>query len=111
LAYFRNFVDDDDIGPVCFPLAPPTAIVNGVAFSSDVLCRRLNSFNLPVGICDVPFVAGGLFSTLTLTLSRHSSFKSGFPDVILASFDDVDDDVDGGFGSKVIRRDFSKEKL
>lgn len=62
-------------------------------------CRRLNSFNLSVVNCDVSFADGGLFSTSTLTFSRHSSFKSGFRDVRLASFDDVDEDADGGLVS------------
>ncbi len=100
--YFRNFVDDDDVGPICVPLAPPTAIVNGVAFSCVISCRRLYSFNLSVVNCDVPFVDGALFSTSGLTLSRHSCFKFGFTVVILASLDDVDDDDDGGLGSKKV---------
>ncbi len=64
------------------PLAPPTAIVNGVAFSCVISCRRLYSFNFSVVNCDVPFVDGGLFSASILTLSGHSGFKSGFADVI-----------------------------
>lgn len=104
-SYFRNLVDDDDVGPICVPVAPPTVIVNGVAFSCVISCRRLYSFNLSVVNCDVPFVvvvvgSGGLFSVSILTLSRHSSFKSGFTFVILASLDDVDDDDDGGLASK-----------
>jgi hypothetical protein len=103
--YFRNFVDDDDVGPICMPLVPPTAIVNGVAFSCVMSCRRLNSFNLSAANCDETlFVDGGLFSTLFLTLSKFSSFKSGFPDVILTSLDDVDDDDDGGLASKKMSR-------
>ena len=90
------------MGPACVPLAPPTAIVNGAAFSSDISCRRLKSFSLPVVNCVAPLVVGGLFSTLTLTLSRHSSFKSGFIDVWLASFDDVDEDEDAGLPSEIV---------
>ncbi len=106
LFYLRNFVDDDDVGPICVPLAPPTAIVNGVAFSCVKSCRRLYSFNLSVVNCDVLFVDGGLFSASILTLSRHSSFKSGFADVILASLDDVDDDDDGGLASENEQKNF-----
>lgn len=71
MSYLRNFVEDDDTGPRCAPLAPPTAIVNGAAFSWVMSCRRLYSFNFSVVNCDVPFVDGDLFSASVLTLSRH----------------------------------------
>jgi len=108
--YFRNFDDDDEDGPICtLFVAPPIAIVNGVAFSCDmsvnVCCRRLNSFNLSVVNCDDPAVVidgggsgGGLFSVSNLILSLHSFFKSVLP-AVFASVDEVDDDVDGGLGS------------
>ncbi len=111
LFYFRNFVDDDDVGPIRVPLAPPTAIVNGVAFSCVISCRRLYSFNLSVVNCDVPFVDGDLFSASILTLSTHWSFKSGFADVILPSLDDVDDDDDGGLASENDSKNFYKTNL
>jgi hypothetical protein len=43
---------------------------------------------------------GGLFSVSNLTLSICSIFKSGFA-AELASFDEVDDDVDGGLASTI----------
>jgi hypothetical protein len=70
--------------------------------SVNVCCRRLNSFSLSVVNCDDPVVVvdgGGLFSTSNLIFSLHSIFKSGFA-TVFASVDDVDDDVDGGLGSK-----------
>jgi hypothetical protein len=115
--YFRNFDDDEDDGPICtLFVVPPIAIVNGDAFSCDmsvnVCCRRLNSFNLSVVNCDGPVIVvdddggsggggggGGLFSISNLILSLHSVFKSRFA-AVLASVDEVDDDVDGGFASK-----------
>jgi hypothetical protein len=108
--YFRNFDDDDEDGPICtLFVAPPIAIVNGIAFSCDmsvnVCCRRLNSFNLSAVNCDDPAVVidvggggGGLFSVSNLILSLHSFFKSVLP-AVFASVDEVDDDVDGGLGS------------
>ena len=94
--------DDDDVGPICAPLVPPIAIVNGAAFSCVMSCRRLNSFNLSVVNCDVALVVDdGFFPRSVLTLSRFSSFKSGFPDaILLASLDDVDDGDDGRLLSK-----------
>jgi len=109
--YFRNFDDDEEDGPICtLFVAPPIAIVNGDAFSCDmsvnVCCRRLNSFNLSVVNCDDPVVvidggsgSGGLFSVSNFILSLHSFFKSVLP-AVFASVDEVDDDVDGGLGSK-----------
>ena len=78
-------------------MAPPTAIVNGAAFSCVMSCRRLYSFNLSVGNCDVPLVDGDLFSTSVLTFSRHCNLTSG---LALASLDDVDEDDDGGLASE-----------
>jgi hypothetical protein len=57
----------------------------------------LNSFNFSVVNCDVD---DGLFSTSILPLSRFSIFESEFADVILGSLEDVDDDTDGGLGSR-----------
>lgn len=76
-SYLRNLVDEDESGPRCPPVAPPIAIDNGAAFSCVMSCRRLYSFNLSVGNCDVPFVDGDLFSASVLTLSRHCNFTSG----------------------------------
>ena len=104
VAYLRNFDEDDEMGPACAPDAPPTAMVSGAAFSSDMSCRRLKSFNLPAVNCDVPFVGGGLFSTFTLTLSSDSSFKSGFAEALFASFDDVDEDDDAGLPSEIMEQ-------
>jgi hypothetical protein len=113
--YFRNFDDDEDDGPICtLFVAPPIAIINGAALSCDmsvnVCCRRLNSFNLSVVNCDDPVVVvvvdeedgggGGLFSISNLIFSLHSVFKSGLA-AVFASVDEVDDDVDGGFASRI----------
>ena len=89
--------------------AAPIAFDNGDAFSCEmsvnVCCRRLNSLSLSVVSCDEEDATlcvlfdrddgrGGLFSISGLTLSRHSSFRSGFT-AALASVDDVDEDADG----------------
>ena len=107
--YFRSFDDDDEVGPICtLGAAPPMAIVSGEAFSCEMsgnFCwRRLNSFSLSVVSCDARLAVivdssggGGLFSISDFTLSRHSTFKSGFT---AASVEHVEDDADGGFGSK-----------
>lgn len=100
-AYLRSFDEDDELGPACMPAAPPTATVSGVAFSSERSGRRWNSFSLLDGRCVVPFVAGGLFSTFTLTLSRHSNFKSGLAEARFASVDEVDEDDEAGLPSEI----------
>lgn len=96
-------------------------MVNGDVFSCEIsarlCCRRLNSFSLSVVNCDVTIVVvvvverrdedddvlrvvvGGLFSISVFTLSKLSIFKSGLT-VGFASFDDVDEEVDGGLPSK-----------
>ena len=105
---FRSFEDDDDDGPICAWLpAPPVAIVSGAAFSCErsvrVCCRRLNSFSLSVVNCewlaeDDVCIAGGLFSMSVFTLSRDSVLSSGW-----ASFEDVEDDAEGGLASEMNR--------
>ncbi len=116
--YLRNFVDDEDVAPICTLFVEPLiAIDNGDAFSCDmsvnVCCRRLNSFNLSVVSCDEPAVVvvndgggggggGGLFSISNFIFSFGSSFKSGLA-AVFASADDVEDDVEGGFASKIER--------
>ena len=76
-------------------------MVNGDAFSCETSRRRLNSLSFSVVNCDVPLVNGDLFSASTFTLSKHSTFKSALPAAAtLASFEEVDDEVEGGLGSK-----------
>ena len=118
--YFLSFEEDDDDGPICtWFVGPPIAIVNGDEFSWDasakLCCRRLNSLSLSVVNCDVAMAVvvdeddevddavgnttGGLFSMSTFTFSIGSCLSSplfrGF-----ASFEDVEEDVDGGLASK-----------
>ena len=96
VSYCRPLADD---GPRCVPLDPPTAMVRGDAFSCEISRRRLNSFSFSVVNCEDPLFAGGLFSTSILTFSKHSCFRSGFAIAVLASFEDVDDEAEGGFAS------------
>lgn len=68
-----------------------------------ICCRILNSFNLSVVNCEVLLDddiddttnAGGLFSLSVFTFSTDSILSSG-----LTSFEDVDDDAEGGLASK-----------
>jgi hypothetical protein len=81
--------------------------------SFNVCCRRLNSFNLSIVNCDEPVVVvvvvsdgggggggGGLFSISNFIFSLDSIFKSGLT-AVFVSFDEVDDDVEGGFASRI----------